>query len=213
MISTTKASRRTASKEQRRIQLIRATLSSIAKRGISNTSIQKVAQEAGLSQGIVNLHFQSKEKLFVETLRHLAEDYRINWETSLKGSGDDPAAQLEALVEMDFGPSVCKRTKLAVWFAFWGEAKSRPTYARICAQRDKEYEKALTGVCEKLIEQGKYTHLDPATISLTLGSMIEGLWLDMLIVPSKVNRKRALGVVKSYLANIFPKHYRPPNSD
>jgi TetR/AcrR family transcriptional repressor of bet genes len=209
LTSNRKSPRRTASKQQRRIQLIQATLGSIAERGIANTSIANVAQEAGLSQGIVNLHFESKDRLFVESLRHLADEYRQNWEQTLEGAGPDPVSRLSALVEMDFSVKVCQRKKLAVWFAFWGEARSRPTYAKICAQRDTEYERALSSVCAGLIEKGKYNHLDPGTISLTLGSMIEGLWLDMLIVPNKVSRKRALAAVKSYLANIFPRHFDP----
>lgn len=210
MAATRKVSRRTAPKEQRRLELIQAALGSIALRGIGNTSIAHVAEEAGLSQGIVNLHFKSKERLFTETLRHLADEYRINWETTLENAGEDPAARLAALVNMDFSRKVCERKKLAVWFAFWGEAKSRPTYAKICAQRDLEYEKALSAVCQELIKMGQYKNLDPGQVSLTLGSMTEGLWLNMLIVPGKVSRERARTAVLAYLASIFPKHFDPP---
>ena len=210
MATTPKVSRRTASKEQRRLELIHATLGSIAQRGIGNTSIAHVANEAGLSQGIVNLHFQSKERLFTESLRHLADEYRANWENTLDKAGENPAARLAALVNMDFSRKVCERKKLAVWFAFWGEARSRPTYAKICAQRDVEYEKALSAVCQELIRQGKYKNLDPGRVSLTLGSMTEGLWLNMHIVPTKVSRERARSAVMAYLASIFPKHFDPP---
>ena len=48
----------------------------IARKGLSNTSIGDVATEAGLSQGIVNLHFESKDNLLTETLRTLANEYR-----------------------------------------------------------------------------------------------------------------------------------------
>ena len=40
------------------------------------TTIATVAREAGLSQGIINLHFQTKERLLTETLRYLADEYR-----------------------------------------------------------------------------------------------------------------------------------------
>lgn len=213
MTTTAKVSRRTASKEQRRRELIQAALRSIAQRGIGNTSIAHVAREAGLSQGIVNLHFQSKERLFTDSLRHLADEYRTNWENTLGKAGDDPAARLAALVKMDFSRKVCERNKLAVWFAFWGEALSRPTYAKICAQRDIEYEKARSVVCQELIRQGEYKNLDPGRVSLTLGSMTEGLWLNMLIVPNKVSPKRARSAILAYLASIFPKHFDPPTVD
>ena len=81
--TTTK--RRTASKEKRREQLIKATIRSVARRGLSDTTMAAVAGEAGLSQGIINLHFQSKERLLIETLTYLADEYRRAWEAALAG--------------------------------------------------------------------------------------------------------------------------------
>jgi TetR/AcrR family transcriptional repressor of bet genes len=78
MAATAKNTRRTASREKRRRQLIDATMKCIARKGMSSTSIGDVAKEAGLSQGIVNLHFKSKENLLTETLRHLADDYKTS---------------------------------------------------------------------------------------------------------------------------------------
>ena len=46
----------------------------IARKGMGSTTLADVATEAGLSQGIVNLHFESKDNLLSETLRYLAED-------------------------------------------------------------------------------------------------------------------------------------------
>ena len=122
------AKKRTASKEERQQQLIQATIRSVARNGLSDTTMATVASEAGLSQGIINLHFQSKDRLLVETLRYIAEEYRVAWEKAVEGAGPSPAEQLAALVSVDFRQPVCDRNKLAVWFAFWGESKSRPTY-------------------------------------------------------------------------------------
>ena len=58
-VRRTLSPQRTASKEERQTQLIKATIRSIAKRGLPDTTIATVAKEAGLSQGIINLHFQS----------------------------------------------------------------------------------------------------------------------------------------------------------
>ena len=68
--------RRTAPPAERREQLIRATIRCVANHGLADTTIATVAQEAGLSQGIINLHFRSKEGLLTETLRYLADEYR-----------------------------------------------------------------------------------------------------------------------------------------
>ncbi len=81
--AATSKTRRTASREERRRQLIDATMKCIARKGLSGTSIGDVASEAGLSQGIVNLHFDSKDNLLTETLRTLANEYRAVFDKTL----------------------------------------------------------------------------------------------------------------------------------
>src|SRR5215216_7504193 len=81
---------RKASKETRQLQLIEATIDSLAKRGYSETTMADVADGAGLSRGIVNFHFESKEKLLVATLQYMADEYSQHWRAALQKAGDDP---------------------------------------------------------------------------------------------------------------------------
>jgi len=203
----TVSKRRTAPKEARQLQLIRATMRSIAKHGLSTTTTATVSSEARLSQGIINLHFQSKDRLLVETLQFVADEYRGAWESALRESGDSPAEKIRALVEVDFDRAVCKPDQLAVWFAFWGESKSRPTYRKICRERDREYLKVMTGLCRRLIEEGGYPELDPVLVANALAAMTEGLWLDLLMSPRSITPEQALKVSLHYLESVFPRHF------
>ena len=202
--------RRTASKEARRAQLIQATINTIARNGISDTTMATVAGEAKLSQGIINLHFQSKERLLVETLRHVVDEYRQAWERALDAAPPGSAAQLAALVSVDFSRRVCDRNKLAVWFAFWGESKSRPTYRKLCAERDAIYDRQLAELCCDLANQPEYSGIDGQIVSRGLSAMTEGLWLDMLLSPSSISREEARAVSMAYLARYYPKHFAAP---
>ena len=199
--------KRTAPKEERQQQLIQATIRSVASNGMSDTTMATVSREAGLSQGIINLHFQSKDRLLVETLRFLSEQYRCAWEKAVSRAGDSPADRLAAMVATDFKPPVCDRNKLAVWFAFWGESKSRPTYRKICALRDIAYRAELVQVCEELAEKGGYENIDAGSVAAALSAMTSGLWLDLLTNPRSMSRERAIQICMSYLATTFYKHY------
>ena len=199
--------KRTAPKEERQHQLIQATIRSVARNGLSDTTMATVSREAGLSQGIINLHFQSKDRLLVETLRFLSEQYRRAWEKAVANAGDAPADKLAAMVTTDFKPPVCDRNKLAVWFAFWGESKSRPTYRKICALRDMAYRVEMVQVCEELVEKGDYQDIDASVVAAGLSAMTSGLWLDMLTNPRSMSRQRAKQICMSYLATTFPRHF------
>lgn len=199
--------RRTASREARRQQLVDATMKCIARKGIGSTTLADVATEAGLSQGIVNLHFQSKDNLLNETLRALSSEYREQFDRTLGRSGPHPADKLRALMEFDFKPSICSRAKLAVWFAFWGEVKSRPTYRRLCDASDSYYDSVVEGLCEQLIADGGYENIDAKLAADALMSMTNGLWLSCLISPQNWDRHNALAAVMSYLRAVFPQHF------
>jgi len=168
-----------------------------------------VAKEAGLSQGIINLHFQSKERLLEETLCFVVDEYRAIWYEALEGSAESAADKLQALVGVGFDKQVCQRSKLAVWFAFWGESNSRPTYRKICAARDREYKLVLTELCEEIINEGNY-QARADFVAHGLAAMSEGLWLDLLLIPTDVNPERARAITLAYLQDVFPGHFPKP---
>ncbi len=200
-------SNRTASKEARRQQLIEATIKCISKRGIGSTTLGDVAREAGLSQGIVNLHFESKDNLFNETLRYLAEEYKSLFEKTLEKSGPDAADKLLALMELDLKPSVCDQKKIAVWFGFWGEVKAMPAYRKMCNDYDRGYDRVIERLSKEMIAEGKYDNINAKNIADVLSSLTNGLWLSCLMSPKNWDRHAALDSVKGYLKSVFPQHY------
>ncbi len=198
---------RAATKELRRQQLIDSTIASIAKRGFSDTTMKYVAQGANLSHGIVNFHFQSKEQLLAETLRYVTEEYRAVWMRAIQRAGPGAAERLAAFLLAAFEPAVCSRKKLAVWHAFYGEAKSRPTYRKISDAQDEERMNAVVELVRQVVAEGGYDHLDPLLMARGLDSMTDGLWLELLLGTSKLDRKAARETTLTFLSCIFPKHY------
>ena len=197
---------RRAAKSVRRRQLIEAAIKSIAKRGLGDTTLAHVSKAAGLSQGIINLHFTNKENLLYETLKHIRVEYEQNWRSALEKSANDPASQLTALLKADYQAAVADVKKLAVWFAFWGEAKSRPTYKKICQERVTDYSEILQELIVKLIDEGGYSDINVADLAEGIIAMADGLWLNILISANGFKRSDAERVMMQYLAQIFPEH-------
>jgi len=107
---------------------------------------------------------------------------------------------------VDFDKRICQRNKLAVWFAFWGESRSRLTYRKICAESSREYKQLLTQLCEDVIRQGGYA-VQARHVATGLLAMNGGLWLDMLITPAEMSIQQAREICLSYLRSVFPKHF------
>jgi TetR/AcrR family transcriptional repressor of bet genes len=74
---------RVEQKQQTRQKLIKATMGVITTEGFSGITMAKLAERAGLSRGIGNFHFQSKEQLLLETLRTNYFEFDAAWKPLL----------------------------------------------------------------------------------------------------------------------------------
>ena len=194
-------------KQANRKRLIEATVDSIAQRGLADTTVARVVAGAGLSRGIVNLHFETKEALLVEALAYLAEEWRAVWEETLGAAPADPAARLEALLLAVFAPRVFTRRRLGAWHAFYADGKHQETYRRVCGDGDQAYLEALTGLCRQIIADGSYPGLDAQLTAKGLRAMTDGLCLDWLTDPQDMSRRELVAICRQALRSHFPRHY------
>lgn len=198
---------RTTTPAIRRKQLVAATINCIARSGISGTTLAAIAKEAGVSLGLANFHFKSKDILLSETLKHLAEEHREMWMRDLRRSDLTSADKLRSIITAQFHASICSRKKLSVWFAFFGETAHRKSYRSITSQIDMERQELCTELLEDIIKEGDYVEADAENIALTLEGMFDGLWLNMLMYPAKFTREKATHQVLNYLEMFFPRHF------
>ena len=199
---------RTMSREERRTQLFEATLATIAECGFSRTTLTEVARRAGLSHGLVLFHFETKEKLLVETLDYLSDEYRANWQAALDGAGPAPEKKIAALIEADFSPQVCQPSRVNAWSAFWGESQSRPLYLSKCGQNDALYIRTLEEVCARMNATHGYK-IDPARAARLIRLTVEGTWLEMMTLLNPYDEQEAKRTVWTCLHLLYPRHFGP----
>jgi TetR/AcrR family transcriptional repressor of bet genes len=198
---------RDALKEARKVQLMEATIDCIAARGFADLTLADVARAAGLSVGIVNFYFRSKDVLLIETLRHLVNDYIQQTNENFRNAGSSAAAQIDAMIESDFHRTIANRKRVTVWYAFWGETRWRPEFLKICQELSDTFHQETREVFARLVVEGGYRDIDADVIARGFDAMIDGLWLDMLINPKAVERDAAKLVVRTFLAGIFPNEF------
>jgi TetR/AcrR family transcriptional repressor of bet genes len=191
--------------EFRKQQLIDATMDCIDKLGLSQTTLARIAERVGTSQGNVVFHFQSKEALLEQTLRHLSDEYHRNWLAALAAAGPDPGTRLRAMIESSFSAKICNRRKISVWFAFWGESRSRPSYMRVCGEHDKAFSDQVLALC-RAIEAKSTARLKADTAALSIEGMIDGLWQNFIIGPPGFKRHQAVDAVFELIDSIYPEH-------
>ena len=195
---------RKAPRAVRRRQILEATIDSISRVGFAETTLASVARIAGVSQASLIFHFKTKDALLVETLRHLSEEYQAIWQAALAAAPADALARICALVAADFDPALCSRKKVAVWQAFWGEAKSRPVYMRICGERDEARDAVMTEACRALLSALGRSEDEAGTVAAVIDGLCDGLWQSLLLEPGDFSRRDGLRLMFFQLATLFP---------
>ena len=198
---------RVANKQSSNLKLISSAIKSISEKGIKETTMSDVSQGAGLSQGIVNFHFKSKELLLIETLRFISNEYLQSFQNCLKKSGSDPCKQIIAIINNDFSNKICSRDKIALWFTFFSEVKFKPAYHQICKQRDLYYQKMTENIFRELIKLEK-SKISLTNVSNGLQALVMGLWLDQLVDPDTFKRKQAKEICFNFIKSNFPKQFK-----
>ena len=198
---------RVANKQSSNLKLISSAIKSISEKGINETTMSDVSQGAGLSQGIVNFHFKSKELLLIETLRFISNEYLQSFQNCLKKSGSDPCKQIIAIINNDFSNNICSRDKIALWFTFFSEVKFKPAYHQICKQRDLYYQKMTENIFRELIKLEK-SKISLTNVSNGLQALVMGLWLDQLVDPDTFKRKKAKEICFNFIKSNFPKQFK-----
>ncbi len=196
---------RSEQKQLTRLKLLNATVDIIASDGLAGVTLSKVATLAGLSRGICNFHFETKERLMLEALNMLYQEHEQSWRETVTKHDENPEVRLQTLIEILLNPPIADHRKVSVWLAFWGVAPHRETYLGVCANLDREYEAEV----EKLLRElsgGKeiINGMSLQAIAVTLTAMIDGLWVNYLISPGCLIPGDAVKACLAFLSSFFP---------
>lgn len=190
--------------QMRRTQLMDATRRSIVAHGLARTTLATVAAEAGLSQGVAVFYFKSKTGLLTEVLRDHYQRYQDNWQAAMAAAGNDPLAQIVALIRADFAPGVCDPGSLALWFAFWGEEKFTPQYTNVCVSFDQRRRSALEAVCTQVLDGVE--GLGPDQLADWIDTLTDGYWQKLHLFSDTISPAAATTATLKLLAWLLPLH-------
>jgi TetR/AcrR family transcriptional regulator, transcriptional repressor of bet genes len=192
-----------------RAAILRATIAVIARHSLSGTTVQLVAEAAKVAPGTVILHFQKKDALLLAALEQIAAEFETARRAALEGAAGDPVKALEAIIEVSLDPKVSDPANVAVWYAFWGEAKARKLYLERIGSYDTVSQDGLDRLFAEIIRQGGYGHLNAEALAMGFSGLLEWQWQEILVSGRSFDREAAKRTARAYLASIFPQEFAP----
>jgi TetR/AcrR family transcriptional repressor of bet genes len=204
-VKTQKDKRKVRGDESRR-QILHATIACVGTLGLSNTTLDRVAERAGSSRGLVVFHFKSKSNLLQEVLTFLGTQYSEGWNAAYHQKETSNIIKLLRLVDFDIQFAYDNPQYISAWHAFWGEAKGNLLYHNFSLPRDANYGDQLENLISLLIEEGQYDPAELDGINLSLGSMLFGIWVESHLDHNPDDCQRYMKAVRLLLSKFLPRH-------
>lgn len=169
--------------EQRRREIVAAAVRCLAKGGVGAFTVSEICAEAGISHGLINHYFPSKEDLLVATYDTVADQLVEATRAAVARTQRQPEDKLIAIVESSFAGDIFNETNLAVWLALWGQVR---THAGLRGKHNELYDGYRQAIA-RLIQQiatrrGRDVEAMPLAVALT--ALIDGLWLEYCLNPT-----------------------------
>lgn len=179
----------------RREQLIRATLQTIDRVGLSDATVAQIAGAAGLSTGIVSHYFGDKDGLLNAAMRQVLRDLKVAVaQYRAKAPDDCPRAQLRAIVDGNFDATQTSSTAMRVWLTFWAASMHQPELARLQRANDQRLYSNLCHQFRRTLPQAQ-----ARTAARGLAAMIDGLWLRGSLTGQDFDTGQARALAYDYL--------------
>lgn len=113
-------------KAMRREELMDAAVAVIGDEGMSGATMAAIARRAGMSAGLVNHYFDSKEELMALAMRNLSNLFRQDI-LKLAPANPTPVQRLRAIVDGSFAPQHLGAPKrAAAWMQFMIASQTEP---------------------------------------------------------------------------------------
>lgn len=173
----------------RRQELRAAAFRVLQREGVQGTTLEKVAEEAGASKGIVLHYFGSKAELFEHVMReaNLVLRDRVN---ARLARATTPRERLVAIVEGNFEPDIFTPAICYAWLSLCAQVPRDPALARI--QRvihARMYSNLMSGLRPLMPLEKAQQH------ALHISALIDGLWLRSGLDPTALTQDQAIRLV------------------
>jgi len=194
-------------RSNRRRELIEATIKVIAQYGYHGTTVSRVASAAGVSVGLMNFHFETKDKLFEAVFRHLADEYQQVWDARVVASDQAPWPLLKTMIAAYFDRDVFSNERLSVWFAFWSDPALRDKFRDAATAVERSYVQRVEVQMGHLLEFHAHRDWAARNVTSALSAMIDGFWLQALLYPKKFKAKDAIEKCISFVGTVLSYHH------
>ena len=153
--------------DERRDEIVRATLRLVATKGFAGVTLRDVAAEVGVVHGLIRHYFASRDELVAAAFDDAVTRELESDRAQLDG--------LEPLAALAGWLSATPEHHYRVWIDAWSEAPRTPALAAALDRHHRDCERILIDLIERVVEAGAATSADPAADARMLTAVADGV--------------------------------------
>lgn len=197
-----------APEEARRQQIVSAAYRVALRAGIAGVTLRAVAEEAGLSHGLVIFHFERKDQVISALLDHVLATtamLQISEDESREPHAPD---RMRALLRRELARLARDPQSMRVFFEYWALGVREGTIRKKIAEALERYRAAFRSMAaEMLVAPGDgsaSTDVTPDALAAIAVSLINGCAVQMMIDPARFDASAYLVAVESLIERLAP---------
>lgn len=198
------SSSREAKKEDKINLILTTALSILAKKGYENTTINDIADSAGISRGLLHYYFKDKEDLAAKALTY---GFGPMWDSSVGKiqSARSPEQLIDTMIEVLKKNILEKPDFTALLFEMWVSARRSAKIRKVFNDGMNEAIVRLKELLELANSLGiiKFNKEESEGIIRTLLAMYHGLAIQLLTNPEKIDEKKIWVPIRKMLLSAF----------
>lgn len=185
-MATQRNKKPTLIEEVRRRQIVDTAIRTIASRGFANTTLNDIADEAGVSTGVITYHFRNKDDLIEQSIKKLFEapnEYvitRVNEQESF-------AEKLRTYIRSTIQFMIENREHAVALIYSFSSISSQEERQRVIARHHAKIRRFLAKIFQGGQESGEFGEFDPDVVAQVVFGALEGIMTQWVLDPKAVD--------------------------
>lgn len=177
--------------EQRKSQILQAAATIVSRKGFSDTRMEDIAEEVGLSKGTLYLYFNSKDDLKLELMRHF---FSIDTQELSALETAEGTSTERLMIYLDAGlERLYQFAALSpIINEFYALAARSAEVREFFAETLRQYRASIRRIVQQGIDLGEFNVEDARQVALAFSALFEGMILLSVIDSTEVKVDRDL---------------------
>lgn len=154
--------------------ILDAAVRCVGRDGVGASSIQRIADEAGVGKRAVIYYFQTREGLLDAVVRHVGDQMLDRLDAAVRDL-DDPALIVERGFDVVWEAVTTDPALLAAWFGLHAEAVTNPEFRRSAGYIGDRLGEIAAGLMHAQLERGRRLRVEPDALRVLIVANVQGL--------------------------------------